>query len=364
MSNNPATTRWADLDGQLFFPRELSWLSFNARVLQEAQNPAVPLIERVRYLGIFSNNLDEFFRVRVAEVRRLISVSKGPQRQSAKDLLQLIQQEVVSLQKEFDAIYAALMKELHQHKIYLINEGQLDEGQAAFVQQYFRETVLPELEPILLEEALAIPNLADESLYLAVMIRTTEAVRFAVLEVPSQQLGRFIEIPRQKGRRRGTVYITLDNVIRACLPQVFRGVFQLKSVDAYCFKFSRDAELELDPSINESLIEKMASSLKQRRRADAVRFVYDKTMPEALLNALRKSFGFGRFDSLIPGGRYHNSKDFLSFPNPGARRWSSSRTRVLSCRHSRTRPVFLRSSESRMCCSTSPITPLITLLMC
>ena len=116
-------------------------------MLQEAQNPAVPLIERVRYLGIFSNNLDEFFRVRVAEVRRLISVSKGPQRQSAKDLLQSIQKEVVSLQKEFDAIYAALMKELHQQKIYLINEGQLDEGQAAFVQQYFRETVCQSSSP-------------------------------------------------------------------------------------------------------------------------------------------------------------------------------------------------------------------------
>ena len=319
MSDNPVTTRWADLDGQSFFPRELSWLSFNARVLQEAQNPEVPLVERVRYLGIFSNNLDEFFRVRVAEVRRLISVSSGPQRQTAKDLLQLIQKEVVALQKEFDAIYGALMKALQKQKIYLINEKQLDEGQAAFVQQYFRDTVLPELEPILLDEVLAIPNLADESLYLAVMIRTREGERFAVLEVPSEQLGRFIEIPRQKGRRRGTVYITLDNVIRACLPQVFRGVFKLTSVNAYCFKFSRDAELELDPSINESLIEKMASSLKQRRRADAVRFVYDKTMPEMLLGALRKSFGFGRYDSMIPGGRYHNSKDFLSFPNPGGK---------------------------------------------
>ena len=319
MSDNPVTTRWADLDGQSFFPRELSWLSFNARVLQEAQNPEVPLVERVRYLGIFSNNLDEFFRVRVAEVRRLISVSSGPQRQTAKDLLQLIQKEVVALQKEFDAIYGALMKALQKQKIYLINEKQLDEGQAAFVQHYFRETVLPELEPILLDEVLAIPNLADESLYLAVMIRTREGERFAVLEVPSEQLGRFIEIPRQKGRRRGTVYITLDNVIRACLPQVFRGVFKLTSVSAYCFKFSRDAELELDPSINESLIEKMASSLKQRRRADAVRFVYDKTMPEVLLGALRKSFGFGRYDSMIPGGRYHNSKDFLSFPNPGGK---------------------------------------------
>ena len=319
MSQKSVTKRWADLDKRLFFPRELSWLSFNARVLQEARNPLVPLIQRVRYLGIFSSNLDEFFRVRVAEVRRLISVSSGAERQAAKDLLQGIQKRVVALQKEFDTIYIELMRELQKAKIFLINERQLDEGQADFVARYFRDTVLPELEPILLDESLAIPNLADESLYLAVMIKTPGKDHFAVLEVPSEQLGRFIEIPRHKGRRTGTVYITLDNIIRACLPQVFRGVFDITKVDAFCFKFSRDAELELDPSINESLIAKMATSLKQRRRADAVRFVYDKTMPDALLNALRKSFGFGRYDSMIAGGRYHNSKDFLSFPNPGGK---------------------------------------------
>ena len=187
-------TRWADLDQRLFFPRELSWLSFNARVLQEARNPAVPLIQRVRYLGIFSSNLDEFFRVRVAEVRRLISVSTGSERQSAKNLLQSIQNEVVALQKEFDAIYASLMSELQKQRIYLINERQLDEGQLEFVQRYFRGTVLPELEPIMLDETLAIPNLADESLYLAVMIQSPDRERFAVLEVPSEQLGRFIEM--------------------------------------------------------------------------------------------------------------------------------------------------------------------------
>ena len=316
---SPVQSRLDGVNNQALFPREISWLSFNARVLQEARNIDVPLIQRVRYLGIFSNNLDEFFRVRVAEVRRLISLSRGSERQAAKDLLQSIQREVVALQKEFDAIYASLMSELQKQKIYLINERQLDEGQAEFVRHFFRETVLPELEPILLDESLAIPNLADESLYLAVMIKSREGEKFAVLEVPSEQLGRFIEIPRQKGRRKGTVFITLDNVIRACLPQVFRGVFTISSVKAYCFKFSRDAELELDQSINESLIEKMASSLKQRRKADAVRFVYDRTMPEALLRALRKSFGFGRYDSMISGGRYHNSKDFLSFPNPGGR---------------------------------------------
>ena len=207
MTANPVATRWADLDNRRFFPRELSWLSFNARVLQEAENPDVPLIERVRYLGIFSNNLDEFFRVRVAEVRRLISVSKGQERQAAKNLLQAIQREVVLLQRKFDEIYGQLMGELQKQKIYLINEKQLDEGQLSFVQQYFRDTVLPELEPILLDEAQAIPNLTDESLYLAVMIKAREGQRFAVLEVPSEQLGRFIEIPRQRGRRRGTVYI-------------------------------------------------------------------------------------------------------------------------------------------------------------
>ena len=137
---NPVQSRLADVKDQILFPREISWLSFNARVLQEARNVDVPLVQRVRYLGIFSNNLDEFFRVRVAEVRRLISVSRGTERQAAKDLLQLIQREVVALQKEFDAIYASLMSELQKQKIFLINERQLDEGQAEFVQHFFRNT--------------------------------------------------------------------------------------------------------------------------------------------------------------------------------------------------------------------------------
>ena len=136
------------------------------------------------------------------------------------------------------------------------------------------------------------------------------------MEVPSDVFGRFVAIPKGKDPQ-GKVYILLDDVIRACLPRAFRGVFDIQSADAYCFKFSRDAELEIEASINESLIEKMASSLRQRRKADAVRFVYDATMPEPLLEHLRKRLGFGRYDSLIPGGRYHNSKDYIGFPNAG-----------------------------------------------
>ena len=314
--NNPIDGRLADLDERLFMPRELSWLSFNARVLQEAADENVPIIQRLRYLGIFSSNLDEFFRVRVAEIRRLIVVSSGGKRQRAKDLLETIQQQVSQLQREFDTIQTRVMAALEKRHIYIVDESALNKNQLSFVEEYFAAQVLPALEPILLTDELAIPALADESLYLAVDLKTAEGDQYAVMEVPSDVLCRFVAIPKGKDPQ-GKVYILLDDVIRACLPRAFRGVFDIQSADAYCFKFSRDAELEIEASINESLIEKMASSLRQRRKADAVRFVYDATMPEPLLEHLRKRLGFGRYDSLIPGGRYHNSKDYIGFPNAG-----------------------------------------------
>ena len=314
---NPIKKRLADLlDHDLFIPRELSWLSFNARVLQEAADETVPIIERLRYLGIFSNNSDEFFRVRVAEVRRLISVSAGDNRQQSKDLLAAIQKRVVELQKEFDRIYIDIIKGLAARKIYLINEQQMDAGQSAFVQSYFTHKVLPELEPILLREGQAIPALNDESIYLAVDVKSGDAYHYAVVEVPTDHLDRFVEIPRRKGKG-GKVFIVLDNIMRACLSQMFRGVLPVDSAQAYCFKFSRDAELEIDTGISQSLIDKMARSLKQRRKADAVRMVYDGKMPQRLLDFLCSRFGFGKYDSLIAGGRYHNSKDFMGFPNVG-----------------------------------------------
>jgi polyphosphate kinase len=314
--NNPIDGRLADLDERLFMPRELSWLSFNARVLQEAADENVPIIQRLRYLGIFSSNLDEFFRVRVAEIRRLIVVSSGGKRQRAKELLETIQQQVSDLQREFDTIQTRVMTALEKRHIYIVDESALNQNQLSFVEEYFAAQVLPALEPILLSDELAIPTLADESLYLAVDLKTAEGDQYAVMEVPSDVLGRFVAIPKGKDPQ-GKVYILLDDVIRACLSRAFRGVFDIQSADAYCFKFSRDAELEIEASINESLIEKMASSLRQRRKADAVRFVYDATMPEPLLEHLRKRLGFGRYDSLIPGGRYHNSKDYIGFPNAG-----------------------------------------------
>ncbi len=314
--SNPIKTRLADLDEDLFMPRELSWLSFNARVLQEARDDSVPIIQRLRYLGIYSNNLDEFYRVRVAEVRRLISVASSANKLQSKELLLSIQDKLAALQREFDRAYRGVMKGLQAKRIYMVRENQLDEGQFRFVQDYFATTVLPELEPILLRESQPIPVLADESIYLAVDIKSGDDYHCAVVEVPTDRLDRFIEIPRRKGKG-GKVFIVLENIIRACLAQVFRGVIEIDRATAYCFKFSRDAELEIDAGISQSLIDKMAMSLKQRRKADAVRFVYDSTMPQRLLDYLGHRFGFGKYDSLVAGGRYHNSKDFMSFPNVG-----------------------------------------------
>ena len=201
----------------------------------------------------------------------------------------------------------------------MVSETQLDDRQAAFVQQYFTERVLPELEPILLMNQTQVHNLTDESIYLAVDLRSGRDNHYALLEVPTDRLPRFVEIPGKKGKR-GIVFIVLENIIRFCLPQVFRGVLKVSRSAAYTIKFSRDAELELDRDITESLIEKMASSLKQRRKAEAVRFVYDSAMPERLLDYLARHFNLGRYDSMIAGGRYHNSKDYMSFPNVGPRR--------------------------------------------
>lgn len=310
--------RLEDLDQALFMPRELSWLSFNERVLQEARSEEVPVIQRLRYLGIFSNNLDEFYRVRVAEVRRLISVTRAGERKRAENLLIDIQKRVVELQAEFTRTQATVLEELSRRNIHLINEQQLDDKQGEFVRRYFRTTVLPELEPILLDKKTPMPTLNDESIYLAIDIAAGDDSYFALVEVPTAQLSRFIEIPRKKGKK-GKVFIVLENVIRYCLAEVFRGVIDIESANAYTIKFSRDAELDIDTGFAESLIEKMETSLKLRRKAEAVRFVYDAAMPAHLLKFLADYFNLGKYDSLIGGGRYHNSKDFIDFPNVGPR---------------------------------------------
>lgn len=307
-------------DALPLIPKELSWLAFNERVLQEAANPHVPEIQRLRYLGIFSNNLDEFFRVRVADVRKLAAFSKSEKKQQYKDLLEEIRQKVDHLHELFTDIYLDTLKDLRQRKIYLVDETQLDEHQQAFTSQYFHQTLFPFLSPFLLDENLQLPTLNDQAIYFAIRLTLTDGtVRYGIVQIPSHRLSRFVEIPQRKARKQhgSHVFIVLDNIIRHCLNDLFMGVFEIDHAGAYTFKLTRDSELELGDGISKSLLDKVVQSLQKRKKADPVRFIYDDTMPDDLLDALKKRLNIGVVDTLMPGGRYHNSKDFMAFPDIG-----------------------------------------------
>lgn len=299
-------------------PKELSWLSFNERVLQEAENKTVPVIERIRYLGIFSNNLDEFFRVRVANVRRMVAFSSGKEKEKATQLYDDIQQGVLKLQQRFDVAYNESLQELEKHHIRLIDESQVQDHQRAFLKKYFQKKILPILRPIVFtDNQTRIPQLSDSSIYFAVKLSLeNNQTRYSVLEIPSPPLSRFVVIPPPKHSKQQEI-IVLENIIRLHLNEVFRNVFAIQQAEAFTFKLTRDAELEFSESISQSLIDKMASSLKKRKWADPVRFVYDRNIPDDLLVFLTKNLGFGRYDSITPGSRYHNFKDFIQFPNLG-----------------------------------------------
>lgn len=305
-------------DNNRFYGKELSWLAFNERVLQEAEDKTTPLIQRVRYLGITSNNNDEFFRVRVADVSRLASFTKDPDaKQVYRQLLTEIQDKALDLQRRYDKAYIEILRELRRRKIYLIDETQLDDVQSDKVTQIFENQVLPELNPILINKPKDFPDIDDGSIYLAVRLCDSENnIRYALINIPTQAIPRFIQIPQRKGHR-GKAFIVLENIIRHNLAKVFRGAIDIKSADAYEFKVTRDAELELGEGIDQSLVDRIAKSLKKRRSADPERFVYDADMPQDLIDLLRKALNLDKYDSIMPGGRYHNAKDFINFPSVG-----------------------------------------------
>lgn len=301
-----------------FFPKELSWLSFNERVLQEAGNPNVPEIQRLRYLGIFSSNQDEFFRVRVADVSRLAAFSGTVEK---KELFQQrlldIQKQTKRLQLQFDRTYKQVLKALNKRNIYIITYKQFDENQSRFAEQWFDKHLLPELDPVLLTSGKHFPKIEDGFIYLAIKLHTVDAaVHYGIVDVPTDRLSRFVALP-PLARRRAKVFAVLEDIILHNLSKVFRGVLDIKHAEAFVFKLTRDAELELDEGINQSLINKMANSIKKRQSGEPERLVYDATMPEDLLDLLTKRLKLAKYDSLMPGGRYHNSKDFMSFPSVG-----------------------------------------------
>ncbi|ACR68396.1 polyphosphate kinase 1 [Edwardsiella ictaluri] len=302
-----------------YIDKELSWLSFNERVLQEAADKSNPLIERMRFLGIYSSNLDEFYKVRFAELKRriLISEEQGMNNGSSRHLLQQIQAKVLKADQEFDSLYNDLLLEMARNQIFLINERQLSENQQAWLRQYYRNHLRQHITPIMLDEETDLVSfLKDDYTYLAVEIVSGQQTRYALLEIPSDKVERFIMLPPETPRRRKPM-ILVDNILRYCLDDIFCGFFDYHTLNAYSMKMTRDAEYDLVTEMESSLMELMSSSLKQRLTAEPVRFVYQRDMPDELVSLLTRRLGISSYDSVIAGGRYHNFKDFIKFPNVG-----------------------------------------------
>jgi len=303
---------------QLLENRELSWLSFNERVLQEAMDEKNPLIERVRFLGIFSNNRDEFFRVRVASVRRMLQLGKKARQQLYEDpekLLEMISKTVIQQEQNFLKTYEVLVEELQKEDIHLVNEKMLTEDQLAFALNYFKETVRPALVPLMLSRR-SVPDLTDKSSYLAVrmQLKSEPLPKFALIEVPSSILPRFVVLP-QVGSSKYVMFV--DDVIRLGLEQIFK-IFSYKTIEAYAVRMTRDAELDIDEDIDESMMEKLSKSIHKRKLAQPVRFVHDKDIPADMLEFLTRTLKLT--GNIIPSGRYHNLRDFMSFPDFGMKK--------------------------------------------
>jgi len=296
--------------------RDISWLSFNARVLQEAADPTVPLRERIRFLGIFSNNLDEFFRVRVATLKRMIQYgtkAKMHLEEHPEAILEEIQMTVLNQQSEFNRIWEGILEEMKENKVFLVTEKDLNSEQQDFVRNFYDQEVSPNVIPLMIESIPELSYLRDKSIYLGVVMSMKESAlkrKYAVIEVPTRFVGRFVILPSPDNEHH---IILLEDVIRFNLPEIF-SYFGYDQYHSSVFKVTKDAEIDLDVDISTTLIQKIEKGLKNRRKGKPVRFVYDKEMDPGLLEFLIRKLNLSKRDNLIPGGRIHNFRHFMDFP--------------------------------------------------
>ena len=313
-----------------YIDREKSWLAFNARVLQEAADGAVPLLERLRFIGIFSNNLDEFFRVRFAAIRRLslsgVSGEKILGGISAQQLVKEITEIVIKQQSESLRVLNEIEKELVKENIIIIDENEVSEEHENFIKDFFIQKISPELVTIILNDLAEFPLLKDTSGYLAVKLvmkseqksgmlgfgKSKSEVRYAIIEIP-KNTNRIVELPNKDGKQ---YLIMLDDLIRYNLSSIF-NIFDYESISAHMIKITRDAQLDIDSDMSKSMLEKIATSVKDRRIGEPVRFVYDEHIDKDTLKFFLSKMGIDVSDGVIPGGRYHNRRDYMNFPNLG-----------------------------------------------
>lgn len=299
--------------------REISWLHFNERVLQEARDPSTPLIERLKFLGIFSNNRDEFFRVRVATLKRMLNVEQMDYKIKASpaELLDQIREIVAEQEKVFTDTYEEIVEQLKRKNVLIINEEEMSPGQFEFVTDYFLDVVRPHLFPIMIDHLNADEDIEDRSIYLAVHLSAAndpEKEDHAFIKLPTDQLSRFLILPEEGGK---TYIMLLDDVVRHGLQYVF-SIYGYDTFKAYTIKVTRDAELDIDNDVQKSFLEIMAESIKQRAQGYPVRFVYDNAIPKPFLKKIRKRLQLLEDDHQRGGGRYHNFKDFMAFPRVGS----------------------------------------------
>ena len=304
-----------------FYFKELSWLSFNERVLQEANDEEVPVIERVRFLGIFSSNMDEFFQVRVADVRRRIFFAQtDAQRKDSERLLHLIQQKVVQLQEQFELIHRKVIKALRAENIIWASGEQVTEDEKAGLREYFDNKIKPQIVPILINDTTDLVKVINEDkTYLLAQLQQSGQRKYAAVQIPSHELSRFVILPKKRDSKLRKV-LFLDDVVLLNLASLFKGIVPFQSIIAFSFKMTRDAEYRPSDDIEQSLLERMEEGLKQREKADPVRLVYDRAMPIHMLNLLSKKLHLNQYDAMVAGGRYRNTKDFLSFENLGGKK--------------------------------------------
>ena len=314
-----------------YIDREKSWLAFNARVLQEAADEAVPLLERLRFIGIFSNNLDEFFRVRFAAIRRLSMSGQTGEKIlggiSAQQLVKDITEIVIKQQAASLHVLNEIEKELVKQNIIIINENEVSEEHENFLKDFFIQKISPELVTIILNDLAEFPLLKDTSGYLAVKLvmkselksgmlglvkKVKPEVRYAIIEIP-KNTNRIVELPIKDDKQ---YLIMLDDLIRYNLSSIF-NIFDYESISAHMIKITRDAQLDIDSDMSKSMLEKIATSVKDRRIGEPVRFVYDEHIGKDTLKFFLSKMGIDASDGVIPGGRYHNRRDYMNFPNLG-----------------------------------------------
>lgn len=301
-----------------YIDRDLSWMYFNRRILQEATKENVPLLERLGFLGIYSNNLDEFFRVRMATLSRIAECedkSLRTESEHARKLIKRINRLNAVYAKEYEEALAGVRSRLRDEHIFLLNENELDEEQQRYVRRFFRQRLSGFVSPVWITAARQLTEETDDSIYLAVKMNTEgrKAGDYALIELPVQVSGRFVRLPDRDGNK---YLMYLDDVIRYCLPFIFGGL-GYTHFEAYAFKFTKDAEMEIGNDLRTGVLQKISKGVKSRRKGDALRVIYDQDMPAALHKRVMNLLNLDKLDTVQAGGRYHNHKDLMAFPDCG-----------------------------------------------